>query len=107
MIRHMLEVQSMAPYLSQTDVDCHVNMAYDTNMTVHTCDTFLNPNREIWNFWLGNLCLVSGGFHVANFGLFFTEVKVAKSSDIARNKAQSITMLKYANRSEKMRPFTV
>ena len=22
------------------------------------------------NFWSGNLCLVSGGFHVANFGLF-------------------------------------
>ena len=37
----------------------------------HTCDTFLNPNREIWNFWSGNLCLVSGGFHVANFGLFY------------------------------------
>ena len=36
----------------------------------HTCDTFLNPNREIQNFWSGNLCLVSGGFHVANFGLF-------------------------------------
>ena len=37
----------------------------------HTCDTFLNPNREIWNFWSGNVCLVSGGFHVANFGLFY------------------------------------
>ena len=36
----------------------------------HTCDTFLNQNREIRNFWSGNLCLVSGGFHVANFGLF-------------------------------------
>ena len=20
----------------------------------HTCDTFLNPNQEIWNFWSGN-----------------------------------------------------
>ena len=40
----------------------------------HTCDIFLNQNREIWNFWSGNVCLVSGGFHVANFGLF-TEVK--------------------------------
>ena len=37
MIRHMLEVQLMAPYLSQTDVDCLVNMAYDTNMTVLGC----------------------------------------------------------------------
>ena len=38
---------------------------------------------------------------------FFTEVKVAKSSGIARNMLPSITMLTYANRSEKMRPFTV
>ena len=38
---------------------------------------------------------------------FFTEVKVAKSSDIARNMLPSITMLAYANRSQKMRPFTV
>ena len=38
---------------------------------------------------------------------FFTEVKVAKSGDIARNMLQSITMLTYVNRSEKMRPFTV
>ena len=39
---------------------------------------------------------------------FFTEVKVAKTSDIAaRNMLPSITMLTYANRSEKMRPFTV
>ena len=30
MIRHMLEVQSRVPYLSQTEVDCRVNMAYDT-----------------------------------------------------------------------------
>ena len=73
----------------------------------HTCDTFLKPNREIQNFWSGNLCLVSGGFHVANFGLFCTEVKVTKSSDIARNMLPSITMLPYANRTEKMRPFTV
>ena len=72
----------------------------------HTCDTFLNPNREIWNFWSGNLCLVSGGFHVANFGPFL-RVKVAKSSDISRNILQSITMSTYANRSENMRPFTV
>ena len=40
-------------------------------MRKHTCDTFLNPNQEIWNFWLGNVCLVLGGFHVANFGLFY------------------------------------
>ena len=39
---------------------------------------------------------------------FFTEVEVAKSSDIARNMLPSITMLTYyANRSEKMCPFTV
>ena len=38
---------------------------------------------------------------------FFTEVKVAKSGDIARNMLPSITMLTNANRSERMRPFTV
>ena len=38
---------------------------------------------------------------------FFTEVKVAKSSDIAKNMLPRITMLTYANQSEKMRPFTV
>ena len=37
MICHMLEVQLMAPYLSQTNVDCLVNMAYDTNMTLLGC----------------------------------------------------------------------
>ena len=37
----------------------------------------------------------------------FTEVKVAKSSDISRNMLQSITMSAYANRSENLRPFTV
>ena len=36
-------------------------------LLIHTCDTFLSPKREIWNFWSGNLCLISGGFHVANF----------------------------------------
>ena len=61
-------------------------------MNDHTCDTFLNPNREIRNFWSGNLCLVSGGFHVANLD-FFTVLKVAKSSDISRNMLPSITML--------------
>ena len=67
----------------------------------HTCDTFLNPNREIWNFWSGNLCLVSGDLHVANFGLFLPKLK-------SRNLVlPSITLLTYANRSEKMRPFTV
>ena len=79
----------------------------DADQLRHTCDTFMNPNREIWNFWSGNLCLVLGGFHVANFGLFFTEVTVVKSSDIARNMLPSITMLTYANRNEKMRLFTV
>ena len=39
------------------------------------CDTFLNPNREIWNFWSGNVCLVSGGFRVANFGPFLPKLK--------------------------------
>ena len=38
---------------------------------------------------------------------FFTKVKVVKSSDIARNMLPSITMLTFANRSEKMRPFIV
>ena len=42
---------------------------------IHTCDTFLNPNQEIWNLWSGNLCLVSGGFNVANFGLFLPKLK--------------------------------
>ena len=41
----------------------------------HTCDTFLNQNREILNFWSGNLCLISGDFHVANFGLFLPKLK--------------------------------
>ena len=54
-------------------------MLYQTDLFIsfhiHTCDTFLNPNREIWNFWSGNLCLVSGGFHVANFGLFLPKLK--------------------------------
>ena len=50
--------------------NCHY---YDRK--IHTCDTFLNPYREIWNFWSGNLCLVSGGFHVANFGLFLPKLK--------------------------------
>ena len=40
-----------------------------------TCDTFLNPNQENWNFWSGNLCLVSGGF-MLQISDFFTEVKV-------------------------------
>ena len=47
----------------------------------HTCDTFLSPNRGVWNFWSGNSCQISGGFHVANFGLFYRSLKVAKSSD--------------------------
>ena len=47
----------------------------DTAAILHTCDTFLNPNRENWNFWSGNLCLVSGGFHVANFGFFLPKLK--------------------------------
>ena len=38
---------------------------------------------------------------------FITKVKIAKSSDIARNMLPSIPMLTYGNRSEKMRPFTV
>ena len=37
----------------------------------------------------------------------FLPVKVAKSSDIAGNMLPRITMLTYANQSEKMRPFTV
>ena len=39
---------------------------------------------------------------------FFTEVKVAKSSDIARKYAsEHHNVYIYANRSEKIRPFTV
>ena len=52
----------------------HRRKRYDL-IQLHTCDTFLNPNREIWNFWSGNLCLVSGGFHVANFGPFLPKLK--------------------------------
>ena len=37
----------------------------------------------------------------------FTKVKVEKSSDITRNMLPSMTMLTYANRKEKMPPFTV
>ena len=47
----------------------------------HTCDTFLSPNRDVWIFWSGNSYQISGGFHVANFGLFYRSLKVAKSSD--------------------------
>ena len=74
--------------------------------------SFVHPGKKVWCllftlakmpgvFWVwcllsgSHLCLVSGGFHVANFGLFFTEVKVAKSSDIARNMLPSITMFTY------------
>ena len=52
--------------------DKHINQLVET---IHTCDTFLNPNREIRNFWSGNLCLVSVGFHVANSGLFLPKLK--------------------------------
>ena len=72
----------------------------------HTCDTFLNQNREIWNFWSGNLCLVSGGFHVANFGPFLPKLKsrnLVTFLEICYRASQST----YANRSENMRPFTV
>ena len=51
---------------------CRENKGADQ---LHTCDTFLNQNREIWNFWSGNSCLVSGGFHVANFGPFLPKLK--------------------------------
>ena len=51
----------------------------DMNQTyIHT---FLNSNRDIWNFWSGISCLISRGFHVANFGLFYQSLKVVKSSD--------------------------
>ena len=70
----------------------------------HTCDTFLNPNREIWNFWSGNLCLVSGGFHVANFGLFLPRLK---SQNLVTLLEICYRASQCANRSEKMRPFTV
>ena len=46
----------------------------ESNNGQHTCDIFLSPNRDIRNFWSGNSSLISGGFHVANFGLF-TEVE--------------------------------
>ena len=48
-----------------------------------------------------------GRFSCCKFRTFFTEVKVAKSSDISRNMLQRITMSTYANRSENMRPFKV
>ena len=69
----------------------------------HTCDTFLNPN-----FWSGNLCLVSGGFHVANFGPFLPKLKSRNLvTFLENNMLLSITTSTYANRSENMRPFTV
>ena len=74
---------------------------------VHTCDTFLSPNRDVWIFWSGNSYQISGGFHVANFGLFSRSLKVAKSSDNCRNMLPSITVLLYANRGEKICPFTI
>ena len=66
----------------------------------------MNPNREIWNFGQEIYVLYREVF-MFQISDFFTEVKVAKSSDIARNMLLSITMLTYANRSEKMRLFTV
>ena len=41
----------------------------------------------VWNFWSRNLRLISGGFPVANFGLFHRSLKVAKSSDNCYNYA--------------------
>ena len=51
MICHMLDVQLMVPYLSQTDVDCLVNMAYDTNM-YGVPFYFLFPIMDIQNSFL-------------------------------------------------------
>ena len=62
----------------------------------HTCDTFLNPNRETWNFGREIYVLYREVF-MLRISDFFTEVKVAKYSDIARNMLPSITMLTYAN----------
>ena len=58
------------------------NLLNKSPTLLHTCDTFLSPSRDIWNFWSGNSCLISGGFHVANFGFFYQSLKVTKSSDI-------------------------
>ena len=61
----------------------------------HTCDTFLNPNREIRNFFCREIYVLYREVYMLQISDFFTEVKVAKSSDIARNMLPSITMLTY------------
>ena len=70
---------------------------------LHTCA----PKSGDLEFLVGKFMSCIGRFSCCKFQTFFTEVKVAKSSDIARNMLQSITMSTYANRSENMRPFTV
>ena len=67
----------------------------------------LEPKSGDLEFLVGKFMSCIGRFSCCKFRTFFTELKVAKSSDISRNMLQSITMSAYANRSENMRPFTV
>ena len=67
----------------------------------------LEPKSGDLEFLVRKFMSCIGRFSCCKFRTFFTEVKVAKSSDIARNMLPSITVLTYADRSEKMRPFTV
>ena len=67
----------------------------------------LEPKSGDLEFFVGKFMSCIGRFSCCKFRTFFTEVKVAKSSDISRNMLRSITMSTYANRSENMRPFTV
>ena len=68
---NLVQINTVVSEKSGLNFCMYITLGQGQEMTLtHTCDTFLNPNREIWNFWSGNLCLVSGGFHVANFGLF-------------------------------------
>ena len=85
------EAAHMSPCITKStespvypDKDSSAKLGHPSSLDIcqdHTCDTFLSPNRDVWNFWLGNSCQISGGFHVANFGLFYRSLKVAKSSD--------------------------
>ena len=67
----------------------------------------LEPKSGDLEFLVGKFMSCIGRFSCCKFRTFFTEVKVAKSSDISRNVLQSITVSTYANRSENMCPFTV
>ena len=71
----------------------------------HTCDIILDANREIWAL---KSYFVFRNREIFFSDLFFSEVQKSRNLVIiARNLLPNITMLIYANRSEKIRPFTL